>query len=114
MKTDFSQLRREEVEARITTMLLGEMPADEAAELMDFVSRHSELLRLHDELKRTISSLGCMKSVTPSAVMRNSQQRSPNWNPVNLTHNVRISVQEFALIRIELDRRHHLIDSFIS
>jgi hypothetical protein len=55
MKTDFSQLPREEIEARITTMLLGEMPADEAAELMEFVSRDSELLKLHDELKRTIS-----------------------------------------------------------
>src|SRR4051812_34374294 len=55
MKTDFSQLPREEVEARITTMLLGEMPAEEAAELMEFVLRDAELLKLHDELKRTIS-----------------------------------------------------------
>src|SRR6476469_5262022 len=55
MKTDFSKLPREEIEARITTMLLGEMAPDEAGELMDFVAGDSELLRIHDELRKTIS-----------------------------------------------------------
>jgi uncharacterized protein YegL len=55
MKTDFSKLPREEVEARITSMLFGEMPADEARELMEFVAGDVELMRLHDELKATIS-----------------------------------------------------------
>jgi Mg-chelatase subunit ChlD len=55
MKTDFSKLPREEVEARITTMLFGELDADEARELMEFVAGDTELMRLHDELKATIS-----------------------------------------------------------
>ena len=55
MKTDFSKLPREEIEARITTVLMGEMEAEEARELMDFVSGDAELMRLHDELKTTIS-----------------------------------------------------------
>jgi len=55
MKTDFSKLPRAEVEARITTMLMGEMSADEACELMEFVSGDAELLQLHDELKTTVS-----------------------------------------------------------
>src|SRR5688572_30894547 len=55
MKTDFSKLPREEVEARITTMLFGELGGDEARELMEFVAGDAELLRLHDELKATIS-----------------------------------------------------------
>src|SRR6185436_6074160 len=55
MKTDFSKLPREEIEARITTMLLGEMPADEAADLREYISQDSDLQKLHDDLKQTIS-----------------------------------------------------------
>src|SRR5687768_14857889 len=54
MKTDFSKLPREEVEARITMMLVGELSADEARELMEFVAGDTELMRVHDELKATI------------------------------------------------------------
>lgn len=55
MKTDFSKLPREEIEARITTMLLGELPENEAVELMEFVSNDADLLKVYHELRRTIS-----------------------------------------------------------
>src|SRR3954468_10834150 len=55
MKTDFSKLPREEIKARITTMLLGEMPADEAAELREYIIYDDALQKLHDDLKQTIS-----------------------------------------------------------
>src|SRR6185295_17528123 len=55
MKTDFSKLPRKEIEARITTMLLGEIPADEAAELREYISQDTELQKLHDDLKQIIS-----------------------------------------------------------
>lgn len=54
MKTDFSKLPREELEARITTMLMGELEAEEARELVEFVAGDAELMQLHEELKATI------------------------------------------------------------
>ncbi len=70
MKTNFSKLPREEIEARITTMLLGEMPADEAAELRDYISQDTELQKLHDDLKQTISL------VTEASAQEQPQQLS--------------------------------------
>jgi Mg-chelatase subunit ChlD len=54
MKTDFSKLPREEVEARITTMLMGEMPEAEAAELREYVAADPALARLEEDLRKTI------------------------------------------------------------
>jgi len=46
---------REQIEERITALLLGELPAAEAELLRWTISRDASLQRLHDELQATIS-----------------------------------------------------------
>ena len=48
------QPSRDEIEARITALLLGELPADEAALLRWTISQDAELQRLHRELASAI------------------------------------------------------------
>jgi hypothetical protein len=48
------QPSREQIEARITALLLGELPAAEADLLRWTISRDPELQKLHDQLKLTI------------------------------------------------------------
>lgn len=48
------QPSREQIEARITALLLGELPAAEAELLRWTISKDPELLKLHDQLKVTI------------------------------------------------------------
>jgi len=45
---------RKQIEARITALLLGELPADEAELLRFTISQDTELQKLHDELASTI------------------------------------------------------------
>ena len=45
---------REQLEARLTALLLGELPPDEAAALREIISKDAQLAALHDRLKRTI------------------------------------------------------------
>lgn len=45
---------REEMELRVTALLLGELTADEAATVREAIAKDPELARLHDDLKATI------------------------------------------------------------
>ncbi len=45
---------REELEARLTALLLGELAPDEAASLREAIAHDPELARLYDQLKRTL------------------------------------------------------------
>jgi Mg-chelatase subunit ChlD/anti-sigma factor RsiW len=45
---------REQLEARLTALLLGELSADEAAELREIIARDAQLAALHGRLKQTI------------------------------------------------------------
>jgi len=51
---NFDQPSREEIEARITALLLGELPTDEAALLRYTISQDAGLQKLHDELAATM------------------------------------------------------------
>ena len=46
---------REELEARLTALLLGELSADEAAALRQAIAQDAELARLHDRLQQAIA-----------------------------------------------------------
>ena len=52
------QPSREQIEARITALLLGELPADEAALLRYTLAQDPALQQLHDELQ---SALGLVR-----------------------------------------------------
>lgn len=72
---------REQIEARITALLLGELPAAEAELLRWTISRDLELQKLHDHLKLTIGFVReAMKNPTgapvePEAPLKLSQAR---------------------------------------
>lgn len=57
MNSELNPSEREQLEARITALLLGELPEAEAAALQQAISHDPELAHLHDELKRTVSLL---------------------------------------------------------
>ncbi len=59
------QLSREQIEARLTALLLGELPADEAELLRWTISQDAELQKLHNRLKSTIGFM--REAVKPSA-----------------------------------------------
>jgi Mg-chelatase subunit ChlD/type II secretory pathway pseudopilin PulG len=54
MNPDFPQTPREELEARLTALLLGELPAEEAAALRAQLAQDPELAALHKRLEQTI------------------------------------------------------------
>jgi len=54
MNPDMPQPSRPEIEARVTALLLGELPADEAALLRWAIANDAELAKLHDRLKTAI------------------------------------------------------------
>src|SRR4051794_34918202 len=45
---------RQELEASLTALLLGELPADKAAELRELMAKDTELARLYERLEQTI------------------------------------------------------------
>ncbi len=61
MNPDSPQTPREELEARLTALLLGELPAEDAAALRVQLAQDPELTRLHDRLMQTI---GLVREVT--------------------------------------------------
>jgi Mg-chelatase subunit ChlD len=54
MNSDSPQSPREELEARLTALLLGELSAEEATSLRQAIAQDAELARLHDRLKQAI------------------------------------------------------------
>ncbi len=54
MNADSPKTPREELEARLTALLLGELSADEAAAVHRALAQDAELARLHDRLQATI------------------------------------------------------------
>jgi Mg-chelatase subunit ChlD len=58
MNSDTPNTPREEMEARVTALLLGELSAEEAAVVRQAIEQDVELAQLHERLKRTISLVG--------------------------------------------------------
>src|SRR5258706_489109 len=54
MNPDTPKSPREELEARITALLLGELTAEEAASLLQTIAQDAELGRLQKQLQQTI------------------------------------------------------------
>jgi Mg-chelatase subunit ChlD len=67
---------REQIEERITALLLGELPAAEAELLRWTISRDASLQRLHDELQATISLVReAVKPAATAAAEKNAPQK---------------------------------------
>ena len=50
-------MKREDLEAKVTALLLGEMPDNEAALLRELIARDAGVARLHGQLKLTLDLL---------------------------------------------------------
>ncbi|MBE0540320.1 MAG: von Willebrand factor type A domain-containing protein [Verrucomicrobia bacterium] len=74
MNPDFPQTPREELEARLTALLLGELPAEEAAALRAQLAQDPELAALHKRLERTI---GLVREVSVSQSEPATAQAAP-------------------------------------
>ncbi len=57
MTPDVPPMKREDLEAKVTALLLGELPPDEAALLRELIARDAGLARLHDRLKLSLELL---------------------------------------------------------
>ena len=83
------QPSREQIEARITALLLGELPEDEAVLLRWTLSRDPELSKLHDRLKTTI---GLVRET--------------------VAHPAEAPVEKIVVRRLSEERRRRLLEHF--
>ncbi|HEX3716959.1 MAG TPA: von Willebrand factor type A domain-containing protein [Verrucomicrobiae bacterium] len=78
MNPDLPLMKREDLEAKVTGLLLGELPDDEAALLRELIARDAELARLRDRLKLTLEFLReatVASDPAPSAPQKMSERR---------------------------------------
>src|ERR1051326_7306733 len=64
MKSDKPKTPREELEASLTALLLGELPAEKAAALRELMAKDEELAKLYERLEQAI---GLMRETTASS-----------------------------------------------
>src|SRR5207249_8461470 len=73
--------RKEELEARLTALLLGELPAEEAAALRELIARDVQLVELHERLKRAMdlvreaAATGAEPATAQAAPLKLSNER---------------------------------------
>jgi Mg-chelatase subunit ChlD len=78
MIPDLPPMNREDLEAKVTALLLGELPPDEAALLRELIARDAGLARLHDRLKPTLALLRetmATPEVAPAVLPKLSPER---------------------------------------
>jgi Mg-chelatase subunit ChlD/anti-sigma factor RsiW len=78
MNPDLPPMKREDLEAKVTALLLGELPDDEAALLRELIARDAELARLRDRLKLTLEFLReatAASDPAPTASQKMSEER---------------------------------------
>ena len=81
MNPDLPKTPREELETRITALLLGELPPEQAATLRQAIDQDAELSKLHERLKQTIhwvrqaQEVGGAEASESAAPLRLSEER---------------------------------------
>ena len=63
MNPDSPRPPREELEARLTALLLGELPDEEAAALRELIAKDAQLAELHERLVEGGSALFTMLDI---------------------------------------------------
>src|SRR6266568_7144192 len=98
MNPDFTKTPREELEAKLTALLLGELPADEAFALGRTIEQDAELAKLYARLKETVglvreaTAIQAEQSAAPSSPLKLSDQRRAQL----LTHFKTVRPREYA------------------
>ncbi|MBI4658257.1 MAG: von Willebrand factor type A domain-containing protein [Verrucomicrobia bacterium] len=76
MNSNFPRNPQEHAEARLTALLLGELPPDEADELRRAIAGDAELAKLHERLKQTIGLVReTMRTAAESAEVTSAQPK---------------------------------------
>src|SRR5438876_341380 len=81
MNPDTPRPPREELEVRLTALLLGELPAEEAAALREIIAKDAQLAGLHERLKRAMdlvraaATTACEPATTQAAPLKLSATR---------------------------------------
>src|SRR5437867_11326725 len=96
MNPEIPRTPREELEARLTALLLGELPADEAFALGRAIEQDAELAKLYKRLEQTI---GLVREITaseaPSAQSANLKLGAQRREKL-LAHFKTVNPREFA------------------
>jgi len=98
MNPDFPRNPRDELEASLTALILGELPADHAFTLGRAIERDAELSKLYERLKRTIELVRQTaanptdESVSQSAPLKMGDQRRQQL----LAHFKTVAPKQFA------------------
>ncbi len=97
MNPDLPPMKREDLEAKVTALLLGELPAEEAALLRELIARDTGLARWRDRLKLTLELLRETTAAdnaapAPAAPLKLSEARREKL----LAHFKTVAPKEFA------------------
>jgi len=88
MNSDSPKTPREEMEAWLTALLLGELSEGEAAAVRALMAHDSELTKLHDRLKETIALVReaapteAEVPATPAETFKFSEERRQNCSHI--------------------------------
>src|SRR5580658_7764619 len=91
-------MKREDLEAKVTALLLGELPENEAALLRELIARDAGLARLHGQLKLTLELLRettAAAEPAPAAPLKLSEARREKL----LAQFKTVTPKEFAISR---------------
>ncbi|HTA31228.1 MAG TPA: hypothetical protein VK731_12130, partial [Candidatus Cybelea sp.] len=86
-------MKRDDLEAKVTALLLGELPPDEAALLRELIARDAGLAKLHARLKPTLELL---RIATAEAAPTNPPKLSPERREKLLAQFKTVAPHEFA------------------
>ena len=98
MNPDLPRAPREQLEARLTALLLGELPAEEAAALRDIIAKDAQLAELQERLKRAmelvreVTATAAEPAPAPAAPLKLSDERRQKL----LAHFKTVAPKEFV------------------
>ena len=95
MTDDPTPMKREELEAKVTALLLGELTESEAALMRELIARDAGLARLQERLKMALHLLR-ETAATPEPIAREPMKLSPDKREKLLAHFKTVAPKEFA------------------
>jgi anti-sigma factor RsiW len=95
MTPDQSPMKRDDLEAKVTALLLGELPDDEASLMRELIARDAGLAQLHDRLKPTLELLR-ETIATAEVAPANPPKLSPERREKLLAQFKTVAPKEFA------------------
>src|SRR5271168_2138994 len=95
MTDDPTPMKREELEAKVTALLLGELTESEAALMRELIARDAGLARLEERLQLALNLLR-ETATEPQPIPAEPMKLSPNKREKLLAHFKTVAPKEFA------------------